>query len=228
MKQSIVFIFLFISLSAFSQPKDADAVLANLKRKYAIIRDYTVDATVTVDVWFLNMPVKKARIYYKYPDKVQVETTGFALLPKRAASFDPTAFIGSNFTAVYMKSEKWGNSVMDVIKTIPDDANSEIILSTFWIDVKKMQIRKLEINSKSGGNFQVEMDYNNLPCDLPQKLSVAFDVKEMNMPKGMTGEMPKKDKAGKKKGNGKGKVTITYSNYKVNKGIDDRIFKEKK
>jgi outer membrane lipoprotein-sorting protein len=228
MKKFIAIILLFSSLASFSQPKDADAVLGSLKKKYSAIKDYTVDATILVDVWFLNMPIKKAKIYYKYPDKVHIATTGFALLPKRAASFDPTAFIGNNFTAVYMKSEKLGSTVVDVIKTIPEDANSEVILSTFWIDVKKMQIRKLEINSKSGGNFLVEMDYNNLPFDLPQKLNVAFDVKEMNMPKTMSGEMPKKDKSAKKKGDGKGKVTITYSNYRVNKGIDDKIFKEKK
>jgi outer membrane lipoprotein-sorting protein len=227
MNKLFIFLFLFIGLAAFSQPKDANALLGSVKAKYAVIKDYSVDASVVVDVWFLNMPVKKAKIYYKYPDKVHVETRGFALLPKRAASFDPGAFIGDRFTSVYMKSEKLGSSVMDVIKTIPNDANSDIVLSTFWIDAKKMQIRKLEINSKSGGSFQVVMDYNNLPFDLPQKLTVAFDMKEMNMPKNMTGEMPKKDKSSKKEA-GKGKVTITYSNYRVNKGIDDKVFKEKK
>ena len=228
MKNAGLFLLLVLNLSAFCQPKDADAMLGSLKRKYAGIRDYTVDASVVVDVWFLNMPVKKAKIYYKYPDKVHVETKGFALLPKRAASFDLGSFIGDKFTAFYMKSENWGNSVMDVIKTIPNDASSDVILSTFWIDAKKMQIRKLEINSKSGGTFQVELDYNNLPKDLPQKMTVAFDVKEMNMPKGMTGEIPKKDKSDKSKEGRKGKVTITYSNYRVNMGIDDKVFKTTK
>jgi outer membrane lipoprotein-sorting protein len=228
MKKILILLLLFVSVFSFGQTKDPNALLVSLKKKYLGIRDYTVDASVVVDVWFLNMPVKKAKIYYKYPNKVHVETTGFALLPKRAASFDPSAFIGDKFTAVYMKSEKWGNSVMDVIKTIPNDPNSDLILSTFWIDTKKMEIRKLEINSKSGGSFQVEMEYNNLPFDLPQKLTVSFDVKDMNMPKGMTGEMPPKDNTGKKKGDGKGKVTISYSNYLVNKGLSDKIFEDKK
>jgi outer membrane lipoprotein-sorting protein len=224
MKRTLIFIFVLINLAANCQPKDAGTLLNALKKKYAVIKDYTVDATILVDVWFLNMPEKKARIYFKYPDKVHVETKGFALLPKRAANFDPGSFIGERFTAIYMKSEKWGNSMIDVIKTIPNDPNSDVILSTFWIDTKKMEIRKLEINSKTGGNFKVEMDYNQLPYDLPQKLTVTFDMKGMNMPKGMTGEMPKKDKTGKKKENGTGKVTITYANYRVNKGIDDKIF----
>jgi len=228
MKHAILFLFLVINLSAFCQPKNVDAVLGSLKRKYAGIRDYTVDARIVVDVWFLNMPEKKAKLFYKYPDKVHVETKGFALLPKRAASFDPGALIGDKYTAIFVNSEIWGNSVIDVIKTIPNEANSDVILSTYWIDEKMLEVRKLEIDSKSGGAFSVELFYNNLPFDLPKRLTVAFDVKEMNMPKTFTGEIPKKDKSGDGKEGKKGKVTIFYSNYRVNTGLNDKLFIEKK
>jgi outer membrane lipoprotein-sorting protein len=227
MKNAAILLLLLLNLAAFGQQKDPNALLAALKRKYSGIKDYTVDARILVDVWFLNMPEKKAKLYYKYPDKVHVETKGFALLPKRAASFDPGSFIGNKFTAVFIRNEKWGNSTIDVIKTIPNDVNSDVILSTFWIDEKKLEIRKLEINSKTGGTFQVELEYNNLPFDLPVKLNVAFDVKEMNMPKTFTGEIPKMDKSAGGKEGKKGKVVITYSNYRVNTGLDDKLFKTK-
>lgn len=227
MKQVFLIIIMLLQVSGFCQQKNPDELLNALKRKYKVIKDYSVDATIVVDVWFLNMPEKKARIYYKYPDKVHVETKGFALLPKKTAGFDPGSFIGDKYTAVFIKSEKWGNSIIHVIKTIPNDANNDVILSTFWIDEKKLLIRKMEINTKSGGAFQVNLDYANLPYDLPQKLLVEFDVKGMNLPKTMTGELPKKERVKTGKEEKKGRVTITYSNYQVNKGIDDKFFLKK-
>jgi outer membrane lipoprotein-sorting protein len=118
--------------------------------------------------------------------------------------------------------------VIDIIKTIPNDVDNDVVLTTFWIDEKKLEIRKMEMNTKSGGTFQVELDYNNLPYDLPQKLNVVFDMKGMDMPKNFNGEIPKEDKTGKEKAKGKGTVTITYANYKVNTGLDDKIFKDNK
>lgn len=40
--------------------------------------------------------------------------------------------------------------------------------------------------------------------------------------------MPPKEYPGKIKGDVNGNVIISYSNYQVNKGIDDNIFLEKK
>lgn len=228
MKKALIILILTISLPALSQTKDPGVVLNSLKSKYSGIKDYTVDARIMVDVPFLKMAEKQARIYYKYPDKVHIETDGFAMLPKRAASFDPASFIGSDYTAVYIKKEKRGNSFLDVIKTIPHDPESDVILNTFWIDQVKKQILQFEINSKSGGAFQVIFEYNNLPFDLPQRLTVNFDVKDMNLPKTATGEMNVSDKKKGTAKTNKGKVTITYSNYKVNTGLDDKLFSEKK
>lgn len=228
MKKTCLLLILFAGMQAFSQSKDPGALLNAVRSKYMTVRDYTVDAKVVVDVWFLKIPDKTAKIYYKAPDKIHVETKGFALLPRKAAGFNPGTFIGNNFTALYMKSEKWGTAVIDVVKTVPNDANSDVILSTFWIDAQKKEIRKLEINSRSGGTFQVELEYNKLPFDLPAKIQVEFDVSQTDMPKSFTGEPVKKDKAAAKKAENKGKVTITYSNYRVNKGLDDKIFTTKK
>jgi hypothetical protein len=229
MKKVVPFLILLINLSVYGQLKDPYAVLGSVKNKYSEVKDYVVDATIVVNVTFLNIPEKKAKIYYKYPDKVHVEAQGFALLPKRATSFNPAAFIGDKFTAIYVKKEQWEScNIIDVIKTIPDDPENDVILTTFWIDGKNSQIRKLEVNTKSAGTYQVNLQYNSLPFDLPETLSVVFDMKDMNMPKSMTGEITKKGEAAEIKKPSKGKVSITYSNYRVNIGLDDKIFTKTK
>ena len=227
-KNAGLMFLVLISLSASGQIKDPNLILSALKEKYSGVKDYSVDARIKVDVKFLNIPLKEAKIFYKYPNKVNVQTKGFALLPKKASYFDLQAFIGQQYTAIYINSEKWDSSIIDIVKTIPLNDDSDVILSTFWIDDENRQIRKFEINSKTGGTYQVELSYNKLPYDLPEKLIVTFNVKEMSIPKTLTGELNEEEFADSIRKNKKGKVTILYSNYLVNTGLDDKIFSMKK
>jgi hypothetical protein len=60
----------------------------------------------------------------------------------------------------------------------------------------------------------------------------SFNVAKMDLPRGITGDMneeqnPEKDKQNKSKTTS-GKVYVSYSDYKVNKGIPDSIFDEEK
>jgi outer membrane lipoprotein-sorting protein len=224
---SLIFLILtnmFVSV----QTKDPHLILSALNEKYSGIKDYSVDANIKVDVKFLNIPPKEAKVYYKFPYKIHVQTKGFALLPKKVSCFDPQTFTGEQYTAIYINSEKWDSCIIDVVKTIPLNSDNDVILSTFWIDDKNKQLRKFEVNSKTTGTYQVELFYNKLPYDLPEKLIITLDVKEISIPNTLTGELSGEEIAENIKKNTKGKVTISYSNYLVNAGIDDKIFNMKK
>ena len=62
---------------------------------------------------------------------------------------------------------------------------------------------------------------------LPSEMIFSFNVDRMNIPRGISGEIENDASKDKKQKNTTGKVFITYSNYKVNKGIPDKIFEEK-
>ncbi len=68
----------------------------------------------------------------------------------------------------------------------------------------------------------------NYTAGLPDKMVFLFNTKDYKMPKGLTFEYEKgntkKQEALKNK---KGKVEVSYSNYIINKGINDKIFAEK-
>jgi hypothetical protein len=116
MKKYITLMFLILtSLSVPGQTNDPYAILSALKEKYSRVKDYSVNARIKVDVKFVNIPVKDAKVYYKYPYNVHVQTRGFALLPKRASGFDPQTFIGEQYTAIYINREKWDSSIIDVV-----------------------------------------------------------------------------------------------------------------
>jgi len=73
----------------------------------------------------------------------------------------------------------------------------------------------------------MEMSYGKyIDWGLPDKVVFSFNTRDYKLPKGVTfeydsGNKPKNEDVLKNK---KGKVEISYSDYIINKGIDDKIF----
>ena len=217
-------IFLFLIVFAFvvpGQSKDPDKILDEVKKNFEKIDDYSVDVTIKMDVSFLKVPETKAKIYYKKPDKVNIESKQFALLPKRALDISPTSLLKGKYTAIFDKFVTLNGVKTAVIKTIPLEESSEVVLSTFWID--------LTISTKLNGTFSININYNvqNKFKQLPSSIIFSFNVSKLNIPKRFSGQ-EENDKADTSSNRSTiGKVFIDYSNYKVNKGLPDSLFERK-
>ena len=228
MKKIILFLFMLSAGLNAQQNHDPYKLLERVKQKFSTVNDYEVNAHIKVDVSFLKVPDMDAKIYFKKPDKLKMDSEGFAMLPKQAFNFSPDRLLSGNYSAIYVKQENIGNTPLEVIKVIPNDENSEIVLSTLWIEPGKNVIRKIESVPRKGGSFEISFNYSsNLNYPLPSSIEFYFDVP--NMPRGMNGPGGSRQQP-KAKGSKpeRGSVSIAYSNYKVNKGIPDSIFSEKK
>lgn len=225
----ILLILLAISLGVSNpQKKDPDHILDEVKRTFNKVQDYVVDVNIKVDVDFIKAPETKATIYFKQPDKVHFESESFAMLPKEGLDFSPMGFLKEKYTAIYEKADTVDGYKTDVIKVIPLVDETNVVLTTLWIDESRYIIRKVQSTLKMGGTFAIELKYDNsMKYPLPSSMIFTFNIERMNLPKGMAGELNEnKSKDEKKKTTGK--VYVTYSNYKVNKGIPDSVFEEKK
>lgn len=223
--KKIIFLFVLFILPLSAQKKDPEEIIKNVQEKFSRINDYVVDVNIKVDVNFLKVPESSAKIYFKHPDKIHIEADGFALLPKEGLNFSPSAYLKGDYTSLFEKEEMLNGHNTDVVKIIPLGNSSDIILSTFWIDQKQNIIRKVETSTKTSGTYMIEFAYNdNVEYALPKTMIFTFNVDKMNIPRGMTGEMEAPEKSKKKK-DAVGKVYINYSNFIVNKGIDDSVFK---
>ena len=225
-------IFLFFIIIAFAVPaqtKDPDKILNEVKKNFDKIKDYSVDITVKVDVSFLKVPDTKARIYFKKPDQVKVESKQFALLPKGALHISPTSLIKGNYTALFDRFEDYEGSKTAVIKTIPIGDSSDVILTTFWIDLSDYIIKKVEISTKINGTFTLELKYDSRAKfkQLPSSLVFSFDVSKLNIPKRFTTQNEEDNQETTSSKPSTGRVYINYSNYKVNQGLPDSLFEEK-
>lgn len=228
-----LFLFLvFITLHSYSQSRNPDVILNNVKEKFSKINDYEVNVRIKVDVDFLKVPVTEAKIYFKQPDKIHFESENFALLPKEGVNFSPIAILKGDYTAIFERLDTINDIKTAVIKVIPLNEKSITILTTLWIDQSRNYIIKVESTTKINGTYSLELNYDN-PVDdypLPNSMIFTFNIDRTKIPRGMYRNLDDKNEVNKEKKQNKkrttGKVYITYSNYKVNQKIPDSVFEK--
>jgi len=225
-KQIFILTLCFIGLYCNAENNNPNNILESIKNNYLKIKDYSADINVNVQVDFIEIPDKSAKIYYKHPDKIKYKSDDFLLLPKKGFELSINELLKYQYSAIYIKKDTISESIYDVIKIIPHDTKSEIILATLWISIIDTSIYKIDFNTKKAGNFIINFYYNESKI-LPQQVKISFDVKNIEIPFSFFSSenmdiLKQKDKTE----NTKGEITISYSNYKINKGIADSLFKE--
>lgn len=149
-------------------------------------------------------------------------------MPKGGVSVNMNSLMTLNNFTVFDA----GQSVIDnintrIIKLLPLNENSDVILTTMYIDEKNLLVKKAVTTTRENGTYEILMNYGNYAnYGLPDKVIFAFNTKDYKMPKGITFEFDDdmtKDEKQKLKGK-KGKVEITYTSYSINKGIDNSVF----
>lgn len=212
-----------------SQSKDPDLILERVKEAFNKIEDYEVDIHLKIDVEFLKMPESDAKLFFKYPDKLHVESEKFALLPRRGLNFSPSNLISEKYTAIYEREDTIRNITVSVVKVIPIGNDNNVILSTFWIDQSRDLILKVESSRKPYGTFTIELTYDlyDDQYELPSYLEFTFTVDPSMLKRQRDMDMNQDKPEQKEKGETKtGKVFISYSNYKVNTGLPDELFED--
>ena len=228
MKKIILLFTAFASIT-FAQSNDPDLILKNVKQEFSTVKDYVADIKIKVDVKVLKVPETRAKIYFKQPDKIHIESEGFAMIPRKGLDFSPSSLLKDKYSAFYQKEDFVDGIKTAVVKVIPLEDNSNIILSTLWIDQAKNVIRKIESTTKTNGTFTIILSYNSYnKFPLPDSMTFQFDMSRVDLVPNEFNDRIEKKNNKKTLAGLVGKVYIIYSNYIVNKGISDSIFEEKK
>ncbi len=228
-----IFFFVVALLVSYTsvQAQDMTALVTKVKAKLDQVNDYEADGNMKTDVSFIKAPIGKVKVYFKKPNKFRLKKEGgISLLPKGGVSVNMSTIITtSDFVALAA-----GEAVIDgfktkIVKLLPTNEASEIVITTLYIDEPNLLVRKAITTTKENGTYEMQMSYGAFAnFGLPQKVVFSFNTKDYKLPKGITLEFDDNEKPlseAQKLKNKKGRVEITYSNYVVNKGIADSFFK---
>ncbi|HEY5969703.1 MAG TPA: hypothetical protein VIU35_17100 [Chitinophagaceae bacterium] len=218
-------LFLFFQLSA-QTPQE---LINKIKAKLEKVNDYTAKGKLKTNVVFIKAPIASVKVYYKKPDRMRiVNENGISFIPKGSVNINLAKFLSGSGNYEIVDAGTESSTGLRILKLLPSDENSEIVLSTLYIDEKTELIKKAKNTTRDNGTYELEMSYGKyIEYSLPDKVIFSFNTKDYKLPKGVTFDYD--DGAEKKPDdnlkNKKGKVEITYTEYLINKGVNESIFK---
>ncbi len=227
--RNVSLLVFFNSASLWVAAQDINTLVLKAKQKIDKVNDYEASGKMKTNVTFLKVPIATVKIYFKKPNKLKVKSEkGISFIPKGAVSINMNNILGNNdYTIIDAGKEMIGNNLVRVARLLPNDDNSDVVLSTIYIDEANNLIRKAKTTTKENGTYELEMTYGRYAAyGLPDKIVFSFNTKDYKLPKGVTFDFDDGstnnpvDKAKAKKG----RAEITFSSYTINKGLPESVF----
>lgn len=220
----------FIFCVSFAIAQDAGQLIKTVKAKLERVDNYEATGVMKTDIAFIKAPIGKIKIYFKKPNLFKIKKEGgISLLPKGGLSVNLSSLIASsNYTTIDAGVQAVGTKQLRVVKLLPNEETSDVVITTLYIYEKESLIEKAITTTKENGTYTMYMNYGAYSnYGLPDKVVFEFNTKNYKLPKGITLEFEDDSKplsAAQQLKNKKGRVEISYKNYIVNKGIAASIF----
>ncbi len=204
---------------------DGESILKNIEQHYAGINDYTVSLEITVNMEGLKVPPSKVTMYFKQPDKVHFDATGFAMVPRQAVAF--------NFERLrerYDVDKSVGRDTIDGrieyrLTLMPKNDKTRLRRLVLFVDPARWTPDSLRIPSLDGRVMAAGIVNQRVGERwLPEQITVTFggaggDSTVVNVLEEAAPGRRQPSPRG-------GSATIRYSDYRINTGLSDDLFKE--
>ena len=239
----IFFIFLFTSIK--SQNTDLDIVKSNIITQFSKIEDYQVDINIKINMTGFRMPKKKIKMFFKKPDKLSIKTNGFAIIPKTGINNNPNELfkmfnyinevnrtIRDNKQFYFISGIVNQDSIDMPIKNFKSEESN--VKMSLLIDAKEWIITEVDIFLDKEKTFSIRTDYININnIMVPEKTKLIIGIKEISRIKNnfnsdllfnSDNDLAKASGFNLKNDEFRGEISMKFSNYIINQGIDDQIF----
>lgn len=211
--KKIILLWIVCSVALLAQ-NNAAQITQNLVEKLNSVKSYTAEVTINIDVDFVNINERKAAVKYEYPDKFEIKSDGFALLPKNGTDMEYMQLLRNDHTAIFQNTETIRGIETSVIKVVPLSSESKVVLAEMWINTQNNILMKMKTYTRSEGSYEMHFYYENHPYDLPDKIEVKFEIQNSMIPTYMSGEVSGMGEK-QEEGTTTGTVIMDYENYNV-------------
>jgi len=215
-------ILILFSSGWIQAQEDPGRYLDLIEKKYSGIKDYVVEVNIHFDIETIKAPDMQAKLYFKAPDKMKVESKRLFFLPKEGGYFNPSLFKKKDFDIRFLERLTYDGRKAVRLKLTPTDTEAYNKVYVLTIDTERNLIREIKISPSEGREIKTTVEYGMFQqFELPVHIDLQLDI-----PSDEPSGMKEFTQFGQKTKRITGKVEITYSNYKVNVGLTDEIFKD--
>lgn len=200
-----------------------EEVLRKVEAGFTEVDDYTVTLDIVADIERVKVPPMKVAMAFKKPDRVHFTSTGFAMLPKESIGFTPSQLLRRVEPERVTSDTMNGRPMLEVqVKLRNDQTGLRRLILT--VDPDRWTVERLTTPQFDGRTVTALFQYDRFGSTwLPVRLEVTFVIPQQD-----TLQPPSSPPSQAPPGMSprSGKITISYSDYRINKGIDDSVFEE--
>jgi hypothetical protein len=211
-RKYLILLFFALSSGIFAQNVDPSIIIDSAQAKLQNVISYSADALIELDVDFLQMQPKTAKITYEYPNKLNVETEGFSMIPKYGLRPFMKSLAQKDNLLLFTGMEEIDGNNCFVIKLLPL-ADGKTIMIKLWVRSNDYLVARSETFTRRSGSYLIDFKYDKLV--LPSSLIFNFETSGINIPWKFIGNSIEIDKEKMKDEVKTGKVFINFSNYKI-------------
>ncbi|MEM9328715.1 MAG: hypothetical protein AAGA85_23820 [Bacteroidota bacterium] len=191
-----------------SEAQGIDPNLLKIKSTLDQVEEARATATLSLDVDFIFMPEKTARLHYQKGRPIDYEAEHFIMLPKRGLDFSWDDLFATKFFTVDRGVEEMPGKVLKVLHVIPTDSKADFALMTLKLDTVHRQIHFADIVTRNDGAFTMEFEYIDRDI-FPVQVVVFFEMERIKLPVQFMGKDVQVDRqALKAPGKKTGKITL--------------------
>lgn len=180
MRQILAFFYLICICSLNAQNIDPDIIKA--QKLTDTILKFSAEVKINVDINFINIPEKTAKIEYKKNEDTKILSEDFVLIPKKGLDVSLYQLFKNPFITVDRGTEIRNHIKYKRVNIIPTNRKADFSIATVLIDTSNSRIIEYDINTKKDGNYIVKMDYNQSTTILPSQIEVIFEIERIRIP----------------------------------------------
>ena len=228
---AILFSFLFSVMIADAQRlPSGPEVIARVEEGIDGVQDYIVSLQADIHMEHIRIPRATATMYFKKPDKVHFDSPSIAMMPREGVAFNSSAVLEQYNAQMIGEDTAQGKKVLK-LQLAAKLASTRLRQLFIWVNPEHWTISRLETIPFEGRILTTDFVYGlqEEKYWMPVALTIRFGLLKKDEPakqdadSSASPETPLEQM--QPRGLRSGTISIEYSDYKINTGLSDDVFK---
>jgi outer membrane lipoprotein-sorting protein len=225
----VIVVLLFTNANSQRLPSGSE-VLLKLQKGVEDVQDYQVSLEADIHLDRVRIPRAKATMYFKKPDKIHFDSPSIALMPREGVAFNSAAVL-ERYTAQMIGQDTVQGKKVFKLQLAAKESNARLRQLFIWVDPETWTISRLQTIPHEGRILTMDFSYSLQQGRhwMPASLTANFGVLDeggMRKPQADSSSSPETPMDQMQaRAPRSGSITITYSDYRINIGLSDDIFR---